>query len=110
VTHLAGCGRFWLWAVAGALVAFSLIGAASIGLFVLPAAVLVTVVAARRKRTWSETLGALVGVGGVCGVIALLQRGPGSLDATPWLVAAVLLAALGIGGYALFERGLAPRA
>ena len=109
VKHLAGCGRFWLWAVAGALVAFSLIAAASIGLFVLPVAGLVTVVAAR-THNWTETLGALAGVGGTCGLIALLQRGPGSLDATPWLVAAVLLAAAAIAGYALFERRLAPPA
>jgi hypothetical protein len=110
VTHLAGCGRFWLWAVAGALVAFSLIAAVSIGLFVLPVAALATVVAARRTHNRTEMLGALVGVGGTCGLIALLQRGPGSLDATPWLVAAILLAAAGIAGYALFERRLAPPA
>lgn len=110
MTHLAGCGRFWLWAAAGALVAFSLIAAASVGLFVLPVAAFVTVLAARRARNWTETLGSLVGVGGICGLIALLQRGPGSLDARPWLAAAVLLAAAGIAGYALFERRLAPRA
>jgi hypothetical protein len=40
VTHVAGCGRFWLWAVAGALVVFSLLAAASIGFLVFPFAVI----------------------------------------------------------------------
>jgi hypothetical protein len=49
-----------------------------------------------------------VGAGGVCGLVALLQRGPGSLDATPWIVAAVVFAAVGIVGYTVLERRLAP--
>jgi hypothetical protein len=110
VTHLAGCGRFWLWSVAGALVAFSLIAAASIGLFTLPVAAAVAVLAVRRTRRRAELLGAFVGTGAVCGLIALLQRGPGSLDATPWIVAAVAFAAVGIGGYAVLGRRFAPRA
>ena len=110
MAHLGGCGRFWLWAAAGALVAFSLIAAASIGLFTLPMAGLVTLIAARRTRSRAEMLGAFVGAGGVCGLIALLQRGPGSLDATPWVVAAVVFAAVGIFGYGVLGRRLAPRA
>jgi hypothetical protein len=110
VTHLRGCGRFWLWALAGALVAFSLVAAASIGLFILPVAALVTLFAARRTRTRVEMFGAFVGVGGVCGLIAFLQRGPGSLDATPWIVAAVVFAAAGIFGYGMLGRRLAPPA
>ena len=110
MTHLRGCGRFWLWALAGALIAFSLIAAASIGLFVLPVAGLATLVAARRTRTRVEMFGALVGVGGVCGLIALLQHGPGSLDATPWIVAAVVFAAAGVLGYGVLRRRLAPPA
>lgn len=110
MTHLAGCGRFWLWAAAGALVSFSVLAAASIGLFILPLAALVTFLAVRRTRGRAEVLGAFVGAGGVCGLIALLQRGPGSLDATPWIVAAVVFVAVGIVGYALLERRLAPRA
>ena len=110
MTHFAGCGRFWLWAVAGALVAFSLIAAASIGLFVLPVAALATLLAVRRTRSRTEMLGVFVGAGGVCGLIALLQRGPGSLDVTPWIVAAVVFAAVGIVGYAVLEGRLAPRA
>ena len=110
VTHLAGCGRFWLWALAGALIAFSLIAAASIGLLILPVAGLITLLAVRRTRNRAEMLGAFVGAGLICGLIAMLQRGPGSLDATPWIVAAVVFAAVGLGGYAVLERRLAPRA
>jgi uncharacterized membrane protein len=110
VKHLGGCGRFWLWAVAGALVAFSLIAAASIGLFILPVAGLVTLLAVRRTRSRAEMLGGFVGAGAVCGLIAMLQRGPGSLDARPWIIAAVVLAAVGLVGYAVLERRLAPRA
>jgi hypothetical protein len=110
VTHLAGCGRFWLWAVAGALVTFSLLAAASIGLFILPVAGLATFFAVRQAGSRAEMLGASVGAGGVCGLIAVLQRGPGSLDATPWIVAAVVFASIGIVGYAALGRRPAPRA
>jgi hypothetical protein len=110
VTHLARCGRFWFWAIAGALVAFSVIAAASIGLFVLPIAALATFLAVRRTRSRTELLGVFVGAGGVCGLIALLQRGPGSLDTTPWIVAAVVFAAVGTIGYAVLEGRPAPGA
>jgi hypothetical protein len=110
VTHLVGCTRFWLWAVAGALVSFSLIAAASIGLFVLPVAALAIFFAVRRTRSRAEILGVFVGAGAICALIALLQRGPDSLDATPWIVAAVVFAAIGVVGYAVLERRLAPRA
>lgn len=96
--------------MAGAFVAFSVVAAASIGLFILPVGALLTFLAFRRTRDRAEMLGAFVGTGGVCGLIALLQRGPGSLDATPWIVAAVGFAAAGVVGYALLERRPAPRA
>jgi hypothetical protein len=108
--HLAGWGRFWLWAVAGALVAFSVIAAASIGLFVLPVAALAVVLAVRRTGRRTEMMGAFPGAGGVCALIAPLQRGPGSLDATPWIVAACVLAAVGIAGFALSRCRLASQA
>ena len=55
-------------------------------------------------------LGAFLDAGGVWGLIALLQRSPGSLDATPWIGAGVVFAAIGIVGYAVLGRRLAPRA
>jgi apolipoprotein N-acyltransferase len=108
--HLAGCGRFWLWSLAGALVTFALLAAASIGIFVLPFAVLVLFFLSRRTRDRAELLGALVGAGAVCAAIAWIQREPGGFDASHWLLAAVVLAVAGIAGYALLGRRPAPRA
>jgi hypothetical protein len=108
--YLAGCRRFWFWALAGWLVAFSVVGAASIGLFALPVAALATVFAARATRGRAEPLGALVGAAAVCFIIAWIQRAPGGFDSRSWLVAGAVLAAVGFGGYALLARRLAPRA
>jgi hypothetical protein len=108
--HLAGCGRFWLWAVAGALVTFSFVAAASIGLLILPFAALATAFIARSTRDRAEPLGALVGAAAICFLIAWLQRGPGGFDSRPWLAAGILLAGAGLAGYTLFARRLAPRA
>jgi hypothetical protein len=108
--HFAGCRRFWYWALAGWLVTFSLVAAASIGLFVLPVAALVTVLVARSTRSRAEALGALVGAGGVCFVIAWIQRGPEGFDARSWLAAGIALTAVGLAGYSVATRRLAPRA
>jgi hypothetical protein len=108
--HLAGRVRFWLWAAAGALVTFSLVAAASIGLFVLPVAALTTALVARSTRSRAEPLGGLVGAGAVCLLIAWLQRAPGGFDWRPWLVAGLLLAGLGVTGYGLLARRFAPPA
>jgi hypothetical protein len=108
--RLTATVRFWLWAVAGALVTFSLVAAASIGLFVLPVAALATALVARRTRARAEPLGALVGAGAICLLIAWLQRAPGGFDWRPWLVAGAILAGLGVAGYGLLVRRVAPRA
>jgi hypothetical protein len=109
--HLAGCGRFWLWAIAGALLTLSIVGAASIGVFVLPFAALATALVARATQRRAEALGLLVGVSSICFLIAGLQRGDeGGLDARPWFIAGVGLATIGIAAYALVTRGPARRA
>jgi hypothetical protein len=108
--HLAGCGRFWLWSLSGALVTFSVLAAASIGIFVLPLAVVVSALTARRTRRRAELLGALVGAGANFGLIAFLQRGSGDLDARPWLVAGIALVGAGIATFALLDRWPARRA
>jgi hypothetical protein len=108
--HAISCGRFWLWGLSGALVAFSFVAAASVGLFVLPAAAFVTVLVARATRGRAEPLGALVGAAGVCFLVAWIQRGPGGMDSGPWLIAGIVLTALGLGGYGLLTRRLAPPA
>jgi hypothetical protein len=108
--HGTGGKRFWLWAFAGALLTFSLVAAASIGLLVLPVAAFVTVFVARSTRTRAEPLGSLVGVAAICFLIAWIQRGPGGLDSRPWFAAGVVLAAAGVAGYTVLSRRLAPPA
>jgi apolipoprotein N-acyltransferase len=108
--HVTGCGRFWLWSLAGALIAFSLIAAASVGLLVLPFAALALFLVARKTRDRAEVLGGLVGAAAVCLAIAWIQRAPGGFDAVPWLVAGIVLAVAGLAGYAVFARRLAPPA
>ena len=102
--------RFWLWSLAGALVTFSLVAAASVGLLVMPVAAFATFLVARKTRDRAELLGALVGAAGVCFAIAWIQRAPGGFDARPWLVAGIVLAVAGLAGYAVFARRLAPPA
>jgi hypothetical protein len=108
--HVTGGWRFWLWSLAGALVTFSLVAAASVGLLVLPFAGLATFFVARRTRNRAEILGGLVGAAAVCFAIAWIQRAPGGFDARPWLVAGIVLAVAGLAGYTVFARRLAPPA
>jgi hypothetical protein len=97
--HLGGRGRFWLWAVAGALVGFSLVAAASIGLLVLPVAAVALALVARATRNRAEPFGALVGAGAICFLVAWIQRAPGGFDSRSWLLAGSLLVLLGLVGY-----------
>jgi hypothetical protein len=90
--------------VAGGLTTFSLLAAASIGLFVLPAALLALWIASRGAPRGPEPFGLFAGAAAVCFLITWIQREPGGLDSLPWLVAGLVLAALGIGGYAALER------
>jgi hypothetical protein len=109
--RLAGCGRFWLWAVAGALITFSVVSVASIGLFIFPFAVLATAFVARKTRHRADALGVLLGAASICFLIAGLQVGDGGgADARPWFVAGVVLAPIATAGYAFVTRRLAPRA
>jgi hypothetical protein len=85
--HLPVGGRFWLWAVAGALITFSVVAAASIGLFILPFAALATAFVARSTQRRAEALGVLLGAGSICFLIAGLQVGDeGGADARPWFI------------------------
>jgi hypothetical protein len=102
--HLVRCRGFWLWALAGFFVTFSLVSAASIGLFVLPVAAASVWAASRWSRPWPEGLGLGVGAAAVCFLIAWIQREPGGLDPTSWLLAGTVLALVGIVGYALLTR------
>jgi hypothetical protein len=102
--HLVGCRRFWLWGLAGGLVTFSIIAAASIGLLVSPFALIALWLASRAAPMWPEVLGTLAGAAAICFLIAYIQREPGGFDSVAWLVAGIVLTVLGVGGYALLAR------
>jgi hypothetical protein len=114
---------FAAWVLAGALAVFSLLGAASIGLFIAPLAVVAIWLALRFGRAGPEMLGMVSGAGVVCLLIAFLNRGTtpcaeqghtlsaretetscGGLQPMPWLVVGLLLVAVGIVAYALARR------
>jgi hypothetical protein len=107
--------RPWLgfaaWAVAGTLYAVGIAGILTIGIFVLPVAVLVMVLIARNEAAKAGWPGLITGIGVVPLVIAYLNRGgPGMVCTTtatsgsctqefnPWIfiAAAVVLVTVGI--------------
>jgi hypothetical protein len=123
-----GWRAFAEWASGVALLSFAVVGAASIGLFVLPFALLSLLIVARRNREWPEATGGLAGIGSIC-----LFVGFGNLDYTPcptmpiryrvlegtrgsfscggpepmpWLAIGLLLTATGIVMYWIFRRRL----
>jgi hypothetical protein len=121
----AGWRSLGEWALAFALLAVAVLGALSIGVFVLPVAVAALAFAARRNRRWPEpALGALIGVGVVCLYVAFRGRdyspcppsgtpmrlGPGErftcggLDPVPWLAVGLVLGAVGLLGYLALRR------
>jgi hypothetical protein len=71
----AGWGWFAAWAGAGVLLAFSLVAAASIGLFVLPFAFLSVWVILRRSPPRATAFGLVSGAGLVCLAIWALNTG-----------------------------------
>jgi hypothetical protein len=107
--HRSSCARFWLWALAGGLFTFSLLAAASIGLFVMPLAFGAIWLAAASGRTWPESLGVLAGAAVVCFLIAYIQRHQDPVDARPWLAAGFVLGILGVAGYVALARRIPNR-
>jgi hypothetical protein len=77
-TRRAGWMGFTLWAVVGVLMSLSLAGAASIGLFVAPFAVLAAVLVARRNDAWPAQVGLAAGL-----AVLLLWIASVNLDYTP---------------------------
>ncbi len=116
-----GWWRFAAWVFAGALTMFAWLTGFSIGLFLLPFAVLVIWLVARKSRIWPEILGMVGGAGVICLVIAAVNHeGPGcrtteeagaitvtcggSLDPKPWLVVGFALLAVAPLLYAFARR------
>ena len=126
----AGWGWFAAWAGAGVLLAFSLVGALSIGLFVLPFALLALWAIFRRSPPRTTAFGLASGAGLVCLVIWALNTGsspcpesgtltlpPGGVeeecgghDAVPFLVAGIILTLAGPALFAAARRRGRPAA
>jgi len=61
--HIEGLAGYLLWGLAGLLLALSVIAILSIGIFILPVAIVITVLVSRVVRARPESLGAAAGVG-----------------------------------------------
>jgi hypothetical protein len=113
-----GWASFLIWAATGMAVAFSVIAAASVGLFVMPFALVLVIWAARQSRHPAEAVGLVVGCGLVLIVIGLVHRDDvpcgssghlsarageqvscGGFDATPWLATGAAAVAFGLVAY-----------
>jgi len=110
---------FTAWLLVGAGYALSLIGVASIGLFVLPLPVLATVLLARRQPATRGLPGLISGLGVPLLYVAYLNRaGPGTICTAitggqechdewspwPWLAVGVILLALGVAAFVGRQR------
>jgi hypothetical protein len=113
-----GAGGFAVWALAGLLLAFTILSGFSIGFLIAPFAVVALMVAARRAGHGPEATGMVLGTGVTLSVIGLLNLDYdpcpdrvtvtlevgeevrcGGMDPVPWLLAGGALAALSIALY-----------
>jgi hypothetical protein len=113
---------FAVWLVVGAAYAVSLLGAASIGLFVLPLPVFVTILLVRQRSARGGAPGVVSGLGVPLFYVVYLNRsGPGTMctPATdggmscvdqsspwPWLAVAAILFLLGFAVFIVRQRHL----
>jgi hypothetical protein len=116
---------FLLWMVAGLLLSLGLVGIASIGIFVLPVAVVLTLLLIRYDRGARRAAGTLVGAALPIFYVAFLNRGgPGiacvtaaatgdqscvdRLNPLPWALVGLALVALGVALYVRLRDRRAP--
>jgi len=107
---------FGVWLAIGALVAFAVVGAMTIGVLLAPVAVVVCVVAARSRRTRVGLPGLVSGLAVPLMYVAFLNHdGPGTvctvttasractdeLNPWPWLIVAAIV---WVAGLAMFAR------
>jgi hypothetical protein len=125
MTDRGGWQSFGEWAIALGLMTLAVVGAMTIGIFVLPFALAAAWFAARRNSQWPEALtGGLVGVGATLLFVAYRNRGYspcplgrfpvrlargehfscGGFNPMPWLTIGLLLALAGFLGYLAFRR------
>jgi hypothetical protein len=121
-----GCRWFWAWSLVGAALAFSFLTGFSIGVFLLPFALLLLGLVVYLSPRFPESIGFFEGVGLLLLVIAYLHRGDqpcspdgmlqigpsragesiscGGVDPHPWLYAGLALAALAAMAYPIARR------
>jgi hypothetical protein len=108
---------FWVWAVVGVGFGFAI---SVVGIFTVPASLLVTIVLLTQARLRQATFGILVGIGAVLLLVAYLNReGPGTVchtfsngfecaedlpDPRKWLAAGLVFIAAGIAGHLFAAR------
>jgi hypothetical protein len=103
--HVAGCDAFWLWALPGALFSFAFVTDFSIGLFVVPFALVAFVVVGRSERAHAARgagWGALGGVGATLIGIAVLNADAGWFKY--WLLAGAGCLAVAMAAFTLARR------
>jgi hypothetical protein len=96
-----GCRWFWAWSLAGAALTFSFLTGLSIGLFVLPLALVLLWLVLRASPRWAESFGLFEGVGLLLLVVSYLNRGG---DPHSWLYAGLMTSALAAIAYPLARR------
>src|SRR3954463_10024762 len=69
-----GCRWFWAWSVVGGALCFSFLTGFSIGLLLLPFALVLLWLVLSRSPRWAESIGFVEGVGLVLLLIAYLNR------------------------------------
>ena len=117
-----GCRWFWAWSLVGAALCFSFLTGLSIGLLLLPFALLLLWLVLSRSPRWPESIGFVEGAGLVLLLVAYLNRdyrpcgaGPhilragesyscGGFDPHPWLYMGLAIAALAAIAYAVVRR------
>ena len=113
---------FAAWLAVGASYSFALLDAVASGVFVLPFAVIATIVVAKLTRGWSSLFGTISGFGVPVLYVAWLNRsGPGNVcvagpssmscgqerNPFPWLVTGLALLAIGGLTFVAYENARA---
>jgi hypothetical protein len=122
----SGCRWFWAWSLVGVALGFSFLTGFSIGLLLLPFALVLLWLVLYLSPRWPESIGFFEGVGLLLLVIAYLHRGDracppngtlqigpssaggsiscGGLDPQPWLYSGLVIAAFAAMTYAVARR------
>jgi hypothetical protein len=106
--YARGWLSFGAWALAGAPLCMTLIGAASIGIFVAPFALLTLWLVARKAGTGPPLFGLLTGAGAPVLAVGIAELDAGGFNGRLWLVVGAALIAAGIAGSAATRRRAQP--